>query len=282
MSSRQQQLTGPDRWQISYADLLTLLLGFFIVMYAVASMEADKKAEVITALQEKFSSTKAPESNGPVTPALTSGDIPLLIDTEFEVEAQGEWLYLEVASETVFASGSADLKTSAKQQLDALADWLATTEGVVEIEGHTDNQPINTAQYANNWALSSARAVAIVNYLTLNHAIQGTRFRAVGFGEYSPVADNSTVAGRQKNRRVVIKVENKPLYIAPVNAGNSVPKALASQTAAPQAATASIALSKNLEATTQKINTLAERLKTKGIDPARKANGGLKFTGGEE
>ena len=276
MSSRQQQLTGPDRWQISYADLVTLLLGFFIVMYAVSSMEAEKKAEVITALQEKFSSNNSPDRKPLISSVLTSGDISLLTDANFEVEAQGEWLFLEVASETVFASGSADLMSSAKTQLDALALWLKSTEGMVEIEGHTDNQPINTAQYANNWALSSARAVAIVNYLIVNHGLDGTRFRAVGFGEYSPVADNATTQGRQKNRRVVIKVENKPLYIAPIKTDDTLADA-----ATIQPATSTIALSADADITTQKINTLAERLKTKGIDPARKASGGLKFTDGK-
>ena len=276
MSSRQQQLTGPDRWQISYADLVTLLLGFFIVMYAVSSMEAEKKAEVIDALQEKFSSDSSPNHKSLVSPVLTSGDISLLTDAKFEVEAQGEWLYLEVASETVFSSGSADLMPSAKTQLDALALWLKSTEGMVEIEGHTDNQPINTAQYANNWALSSARAVAIVNYLIEIHSLSGTRFRAVGFGEYSPVADNATTQGRQKNRRVVIKVENKPLYLAPVNTNN-----ITTDIPAVQPATPPITLSPDADITTQKINTLAERLKTKGIDSARKASGGLKFTDGK-
>lgn len=276
MSSRQQLLTGPDRWQISYADLVTLLLGFFIVMYAVSSMEAEKKAEVIAALQEKFSSDGSPTYKPVAVSVLTSGDISLLTDAKFEVEAQGEWLYLEVASETVFTSGSADLMPSAKTPLDALALWLNGTEGMVEVEGHTDNQPINTAQYANNWALSSARAVAIVNYLVENHGLSGTRFRAVGFGEYSPVADNATIQGRQKNRRVIIKVENKPLYIAPVST-----ESLATDIPTIPSTTPAIALSSDTEITTQKINALAERLKTKGIDPARKASGGLKFTDGK-
>ncbi len=275
MNSRLQQLTGPDRWQISYADLVTLLLGFFIVMYSVSSMEDEKKAEVITALQESFSSAKFPDYKPLVPLILTSGDISLLTDAKFEVEARGEWLYLEVASETVFSSASADLMPSAKTRLDALALWLKSTEGVVEIEGHTDNQPISTAQYANNWALSSARAVAIVNYLIVNHSLGGTRFRAVGFGEYSPVADNATKQGRQKNRRVVIKVENKPLYIAPINTIKTAggPLALPPKSI--------MALSDDAQATTQKINTLAERLKSKGIDPSRKASGGLKFSDGK-
>ncbi|HEY7771557.1 MAG TPA: OmpA family protein [Marinagarivorans sp.] len=286
MTSRQQQLTGPERWQISYADLLTLLLGFFIVMYAVASMEADKKAEVITALQTKFSTFKADEAapaGSDYFASDTASQLPdaLLVDTPFKAEAQGEWLYLEVAAETVFESGSAELKNSAKKQLDALAAWLMTTEGPVEIEGHTDNQPISTARFPNNWALSSARAVAIVNYLIATHSLEGARFRAVGFGEFAPVADNSTPAGRQENRRVVIKVENRPIYLAPADSATVSDTANNSAEASTPSHSGASNRADDSATTEENIARLAERLKEKGIDPSRKPRGGLKFSDGQ-
>jgi chemotaxis protein MotB len=287
VNTRQQQLTGTDRWQISYADLLTLLLGFFIVMYAVSSMEAEKKQAIISALHKEFSSANKqtgllatePTAIAPRSPA--SGDISFLADSSFVIEAQGEWLFLEVASEAFFASGSAVLMPSAKKDLNSLAHWLNTSDGLVEIEGHTDNQPINTPEFANNWALSSARAVAIINYLTTEHGLSGTRFRAVGYGEYAPIADNATPEGRRDNRRVVVKVENKPLPLAPMNTISNTSSAPLNSFIAEAEPDRQINsdISATTDQATTNIESLEERLKAKGINPEELPGGGLKFTG---
>lgn len=280
-------MTGPDRWQISYADLLTLLLGFFIVMYAVTSMEADKKHDIIEALRAEFGSQTANPQNP--TP-----DWGLLQDFGFSVEQSGEWLYLEATSELLFDSGQASIKPKAEQALNSVGQWLTSTYGPIEIEGHTDNLPINTAVFPSNWALSSARAVAIVDYL-MNKAdlggqtLDGARFSAVGMGEFSPIADNASAEGRRQNRRVIIKARatgalpqpTPPLLAAPTTL--TEPSIISNAVSPPNGETTSNqqASPANNTSVAEKIDSLKEQLKAHGIEAQRTNNGGLKFSNGE-
>lgn len=275
---RHIQMTGPDRWQISYADLLTLLLGFFIVMYSVQSMESDRRQDIITALEETFTGSTSDTqstSNNPysLSTSLSTalGDdqlIPFFDNSQFTAEAQGDWLYLEAASETFFESGKASLTSQAKEELRRLSTWLMNADSAIEIEGHTDNVPISTSQFANNWALSSARAVSIVSYLA-TQGVGGHRLRAVGLGEYMPIADNQTAEGRKRNRRVVIKVERVELPL-PMNR-------LSPLTAEPfDVLQGEPHQSDNLTGTSSE-NSVLESLKEKGLDPERKPGGGLIF-----
>lgn len=269
---RRNAMIGPDRWQISYADLLTLLLGFFIVMYAVTSMEADKKHDIIEALRTEFG---AQSNSSPTLPS----DWALLQDFGFSVEQSGEWLYLEATSELLFDSGQATLKPKAEQALDSVGQWLASTYGPIEVEGHTDNLPINTTIFPSNWALSSARAVAIVDYLMQNAELDGARFSAVGMGEFSPIADNATVEGRRLNRRVIIKARANE-SLTPM-----MPPALFDALPAPNpTADKSQPLDADkVDSQVQDvaIDQLKAQLKAQGIEAMRTQSGGLKFSNGE-
>ncbi len=276
MTSRSQQLTGPDRWQVSYADLLTLLLGFFIVMYAISAMESEEKEQVIAALQESFMSPS------PLSPSLNTDSLWSFDSPFFNIDMQGQWLYVTVASEALFDSGRASLTQTAKRELTKIAPMIADQTGVVEVEGHTDNQPIHTDLYASNWALSSARAVAVVDFLVnYNDHISGGRFRAVGFGEYSPIADNDSASGREKNRRVVIKIQNdKPLIMQEyVDKKNSQPIDDSHiDDLMQQKVLTSSDVDRDVRSTQDAKNILQQRLQKKGITPQEKSGGGVKFS----
>lgn len=277
MNSRAQQLTGPDRWQISYADLVTLLLGFFIVMYAVSSMEAEEKNQMISALQYGFSQdekTHAANLLSSQTSALLSLDSDI-----FEFDMQGEWLYLTAASKSLFSSASAQLTPSAKESLNAVVPVIERNSGLVEVEGHTDNQPITSALYPNNWALSSARAVAVVSYLIAqSDTLEGQRFKAIGYGEYAPLADNTTPEGRENNRRVVIKIEDD----SPLQPEYLFQQPIEFSTESKKNNISALNTNKNQktsDSTRQSTKALLQsRLEQKGILPQEKLDGGVKFS----
>ena len=287
MANRHQQLTGPDRWQVSYADLLTLLLGLFIVMYAVASMEKDQKKTILEALQNSFSNaaTTTVANNDGALDGLMLADALLSFDpAKAQLDGDGEWVYLQVASETLFKSGSAVLIPAAELELKKMVDWIASTQGAVEIEGYTDNVPIHTEAFPDNWSLSSARAVAIASYLTA-HGVAGKRMKAIGFGEYAPIADNATDEGRQLNRRVVIKVENLPVSAENANFILKTPNAELNKQepiVPSDPLLADKAINKNTDNTATQIpenpQVLLDRIKEKGLAPERLPSGGLKFS----
>jgi chemotaxis protein MotB len=121
-----------------------------------------------------------------------------------QIDARG--LVISLKDTAFFASGSATVLPASMPLLDNIAQAIDKYTNSIRIEGHTDNIPIKTAQFPSNWELSTARATNIVHYLVKTHGISPDRLSAVGYGEYRPIADNSTAEGRQKNRRVDIVV----------------------------------------------------------------------------
>lgn len=109
----------------------------------------------------------------------------------------------------LFPSGKADLIEAAVLFLDDMAPLLGQISNVIEVEGHTDNRPISTARFPSNWDLSTARANVVIRHLTEKHKLDPNRFRAIGYGEYQPIASNDSDEGRSKNRRVVLIISNE-------------------------------------------------------------------------
>ncbi|MGR9054028.1 MAG: OmpA family protein, partial [Gammaproteobacteria bacterium] len=113
------------------------------------------------------------------------------------------WIELEMNSELLFASGEADLSVKALPVLRKVSEIVRRMPNTINVEGHTDNIPINTLKFPSNWELSSARATSVVREF-VNNGIDPARLAAVGYGEFHPIADNNSVQGRFQNRRVVI------------------------------------------------------------------------------
>lgn len=130
---------------------------------------------------------------------------------DITMDATYNFIGINIDGYFLFDSGSADLKKGADEILDKAAEILGRFEGYeIGIEGHTDNVPqTNTKRYKNNLWLSGARAVTVLEYLTNNAKMDPSKLSATGKGEYSPIASNDTPEGRQKNRRVEIKIFNK-------------------------------------------------------------------------
>ncbi|MBD3404444.1 OmpA family protein [candidate division GN15 bacterium] len=212
-----------DRWLLTYADLITLLLAFFIVMYSMSQLDAKKFGKMTEALtgvlrggesilNEQTDHTKTGHG------LLNIGDLSMIqrhveerfksLNEELEIatEVTERGLVVHVMESALFRPGSADLHPKARKVLDIVADFARPLPNHIRVEGHTDDTPINTRIYPSNWELSSARATEVVRYLIDEHGIPADRISALGYGQFRPVAPNNTAENRARNRRVDIVV----------------------------------------------------------------------------
>ena len=213
---------GLEGWIMTYGDMMSLLLTFFILIVSFSTIQESKFNEAVSSLQEAFgvltSQDSVIELNRPVVPerqlAVESEVMPELRRLErslliagladaIEVETSDEGVAFRISAPFLFPSGEATLKADTQGLLTQLADFFARFGYEVQIEGHTDTVPISTPRYPSNWYLSAARAVAVAGVLQ-RLGVPPERISATGFGEYRPIADNTTAAGKTKNRRVEI------------------------------------------------------------------------------
>lgn len=231
-----------DRWVISYADFITLLFAFFVVMYSLSSVNEEKYKNLSEALSGAFDSVggrllpgtgetsqttldiRPGEGNDPVSGAnLAAPDVEesaqlkrietllnerILPGVEaglLSISSNELWLAIELSSNMLFAPGQATPTAAADELLERLAILLRPFENPIHVEGFTDNQAIDTAQFPSNWELSAARAAAVVRVMA-HYGVPPERMAAVGYGEYQPAYSNRTEQGRELNRRVVIVI----------------------------------------------------------------------------
>ncbi len=233
-----------DRWLVSYADFITLLFGFFVVLYAFAKADQKKQAQVSQsidsafrslgifpdALRQKGTNTDADGREAPAIPMnIVMGEdvlAPARVKSDLENMKRQlqQTLSNQVATHTVsiqmgrdglvislreagfFDSGSATPKPQTIGTLRAIAASLRPTGYDLRIEGHTDNVPIHTSAFDSNWELSTARATSIARLLLELDALPADRLSAAGYAEFHPVASNDTPEGRAQNRRVDLVV----------------------------------------------------------------------------
>lgn len=226
-----------ERWLVSYADFITLLFAFFVVMYSVSSVNEGKMRIAAQSLIEalnplvQLSASKIHIQRNDLSGPTSSRDITLdmqvtrkLYDTVKAIDSIGKTgrapkmvvtqdergIILSIADSLAFAPGKADLLPEAHEPLLKVAAVLKELSQQIRVEGHTDNVPIHTAQFPSNWELSGMRALNIVRFLGEGGHLPPERLSAGGYGEFHPVASNETVEGRAKNRRVEIIVVKEP------------------------------------------------------------------------
>lgn len=233
-----------DRWLVSYADFITLLFAFFVVLYASSRADQQKQNQLAASIQSAFqalglfpSSTPSQSHSGalatatePVAPVNVILGDDLSASPEVQQDLQRlqarltgllsnqiarhvvalrlgrDGLVISLREAGFYSSGSSLPESQSKATLDQIATTLAATPYDLRIEGHTDNVPIHTSQFASNWELSTARATELARIFILDHSIAPGRLSAAGFAEYHPLASNETPEGRSQNRRVDITV----------------------------------------------------------------------------
>ena len=274
---KHEEHANHEAWAIPYADLLTLLLAFFVVMYAISQVNEGKYrvlsdslfaafrgaprtmepiqvgekqvgsgADIRTSIVQQAMLEGQPRSmlapvpvetglpkstgdakiappepakpNAAATAAAAASSALQKVADEVEhamddlvkqnlvfIHRSDFWIEVEIRTDILFPSGSAQLQTSAISVIEKLADTLAPFPNPIRVEGHTDNVPIKTVAFYSNWELSAARAGSVVRVLS-KHGVNPNRLAVIGFGEQRPLQTNESVQGRNANRRVVVVI----------------------------------------------------------------------------
>lgn len=224
-------LTG-NEWMNTYADTVTLLLTFFILLYSFSSVDAQKFQQVASAFQSVLSGNSGEtifDFN------MKNGDVPLVGETtkmgsatggrenelydkvrdyvqknklqdSVKIKNDSKGVILELNNSILFETGQAEIKSNSIPILDKLNSLIASFPNNVIVEGHTDNIPIKNYKYDSNWELSTARAVNVLRYFVEVKNENPARFTAAGYGEFKPIYPNDTEEHRAKNRRVNIVI----------------------------------------------------------------------------
>ena len=230
MKKKHEEHENHERWLVSYADFITLLFAFFVVMYSVSSVNEGKYRVLSDSLSSSFSKTKAVGDlsimNLPVSKSkpIEVKDRPKSKDNArsylnmanaiaaakvpegVKVTSTERGLSIRIADDALFSSGSSEMNLKVKEYLDLIAGLVRDLPNLIAVEGHTDNQPIRTAKFPSNWDLSTGRANALIRYFTEHHHLRADRFSSTGFAGTRPIESNSTPKGQAANRRVELIV----------------------------------------------------------------------------
>jgi chemotaxis protein MotB len=238
---RPEEHENHERWLVSYADFITLLFAFFVVMYSISSVNEGKYKILSEALVGVFNDSERsmkpipigeqrPLSVKPAEPLIKDSDQidagigqnvtdplkeiaqdvrdafgDLIKSNQMTVRGNELWIEIELSSGLLFGSGDAMPSDKAFTIIEKVAKIIKPFNNPIHVEGFTDDQPISTAQYPTNWELSSARSASIVRMLAME-GLDPARMASVGYGEFQPVASNATAEGRGRNRRVVLVI----------------------------------------------------------------------------
>ncbi|MDH5479456.1 MAG: flagellar motor protein MotD [Nitrosomonas sp.] len=245
-----------ERWLVSYADFITLLFAFFVVMYALSSVNEGKYRVLSRSLVNAFSTSASPillqSETSPITleqsplhlekqielPIVLdekkasqikkqkkmkqmAKDIilalePLVQDGKVRVTQNALGIAVEINASVLFSPGQAQLAESSTLSLRAVAQVVKDHDHEIHIEGHTDNTPIYTDTYPSNWELSTARASSVIR-LFIDNEVAADRMTAIGYADNRPIETNATLEGRKRNRRVAVMIlSNEPEQVTEI------------------------------------------------------------------
>lgn len=209
-----------ERYLLTYADLITLLLGLFIILYAISNVDATKYESMMENIGEYFGNEQFANTE-------LKSELLDLSDNKFSLKSSLQnyieeydfasnirlienerGIIISIMDNILFQSGEAQLSDQSKPILSKMTQLLKTLPNDIRIEGHTDNVPISTQEYPSNWHLSIARATNTAYYLMNDLGLNQERVSVVGNSEYKPLAENDSFESRALNRRVDIVILN--------------------------------------------------------------------------
>ncbi|MEJ2158487.1 MAG: flagellar motor protein MotB [Desulfobacteraceae bacterium] len=226
---------GAPKWVVTFGDLMSLLLCFFVLLLSFSEMDRQKYKQVAGSLEKAFGvqrknrameipkgmkliakdfdqeaiATRIKEDLGMEIDHIIQESLSDLKD-QIVLESGENEVIIRLMGESTFDSGSADIRPQLKPLLRKVGEKLKTAEGDISVAGHTDNLPIRSGPFKTNLRLSAARASAVAEFLIAETHIDPRRISTMGFGEYRPIESNDSADGRRKNRRVEIVLGNIP------------------------------------------------------------------------
>lgn len=237
---REEEHANHERWLVSYADFITLLFAFFVVMYALSTVNEGKyrilSSSMINAFrnvpvnsageapmvvptpalpQKQNTATKTPDPAKQkqrdkmrnVAKDILEVMAPLIEQGKVRVLETSRGVMIEINDSILFSPGQALLQPALIKAMRAVAEVLVASDFPITIEGHTDNVPINTVQFPSNWELSAVRATTVLR-LFLDAGVAAERLTAIGYADTRPVEPNLLADGRARNRRVTIQIDS--------------------------------------------------------------------------
>lgn len=231
-----------ERWLLTYADLITLLMVFFVILFALSQVDKKKYQELAGSLNRAFNVpvlqgsqplSISDDSSSSIVPNLTEQadftQVKQIIQqfnndnnidkSQITATITSEGISVTISGVLLFYNGTNQIKPDGVTLLQKLGTYLLTLKNNIRVEGHTDDIPVESTEYPTNWELSAARAVAVTRYLIETSGLVPTRLSAVGYGQYQPIEPNDTREHREANRRAVLVVlygSNSAGVITPV------------------------------------------------------------------
>ena len=221
-----------DAWLATFADTMTLLLTFFVLLYSFSTVDAAKFKQIATSLQSVLTG----ETGKSILDFnIKNGEVPLVgepvpttdsnsntediyekvqsfikekkLEATVVIKTDNRGVIIQLRENILFHSGKAEIISNSKSVLDSINGLISNFPNDIVIEGHTDNIPISNNQYKNNWQLSSARALTVLEYFVgIKGQTHPERFKSIAYGEYQPIAPNNSDVNRALNRRVNILI----------------------------------------------------------------------------
>jgi len=205
-------------WLIPYGNMMTILMIFFLVMYAFSKMNKWKVKKITHRIEESLKDREYLKDEMAKLGLL--GEFRNFIyDNNLrdftEISANARRIQISMQAPVLFLPGKDKLKEEGKVVLEKIARLIEAETGDVRIAGHTDDTPVRSGRYKDNWELSALRAHNVVRYLTTEQGLLPIRFSMIGYGEFSPVVPNDTAAHRAENRRIEVNIiKRKRLFTA--------------------------------------------------------------------